>query len=123
MAKEELGRRWVGIDKEDFSELVAGRLKEIESMFSTDLGVVHRLDAPVKTARDDGLPKGSRRGLPPAWRKRGPSEEGAVRVGVGGCLRHSLHCALALLRRICFVSCDARYCARVAVESLSGAVE
>lgn len=51
MAKEELGRRWVGIDKEDFSELVEGRLKEIESMFATDLGVVHRLDAPVKTVR------------------------------------------------------------------------
>lgn len=86
-------------------------------MFATDLGVVHCLDAPVKTARDDGLPKGSQLGLPPARRKQGPSEEGAVRVGVGGCLRHSLRCALALLRRICFVGCDARCFVWIGYES------
>ena len=40
-------------------------------MFSSDLEVVHRHDLPVKTVRDDGLPKGSRCRLPPARRKRG----------------------------------------------------
>ena len=68
---EELERRWVGIDKEDFSELVGGRLQGIESMFSADLQVVHRHEAPVKTVRDDGLPKDSRRRVLPARRKRG----------------------------------------------------
>lgn len=48
-------------DKEDFSELVERRLRDIESMFSSDLEVVHRHETPVKTVRDDGLPKGSRR--------------------------------------------------------------
>lgn len=67
---EELGRCWVGIDKEDFSELVGERLAGSESMFSSDLAVVHRLDVPVKSVRDDGLPEGSRRrSLPP--RRRG----------------------------------------------------
>lgn len=51
MEAEELGRRWVGIDREDFSELVGNRLRACESMFAKDLAVVHRLDAPVKTVR------------------------------------------------------------------------
>lgn len=54
------------MNKEDFSELVGERLAESESMFSSDLAVVHRHDLPVKTVRDDGLPEGSRRrSLPP----------------------------------------------------------
>lgn len=93
VAAEELGRRWVGIDREDLSELVGSRLRACESMFSSDLAVVHRLDAPVKTVRDDGLPKGSRRVSAPARRKRGRPKK--VRLELETSLRNGkLHHAV-----------------------------
>ena len=82
VAAEELGRRWVGVDKEDFTELLGERLKDCESMFSADLEVIHRLEAPVKTVRDDGLPKGSRRVSAPVRRKRGRPRK--VRLELAG---------------------------------------
>ena len=86
VAAAELVRRWVGIDKEDFSELVGERLRDIESMFSADLEVVHCVDAPVKTVRDDdGLPKGSRR-LPAPARRRGRPKK--VRLELESSLRN-----------------------------------
>lgn len=86
---EELGRRWVGIDKEDFSELVSGRLRDIESMFAADLQVVHRHDSPVKPVRDDGLPKGSRRRSPVPTRRRGRPKK--VRLELASAVASSTH--------------------------------
>lgn len=60
-------------------------------MFATDLRVVHRLEAPVKSVRDDGLPKGSRRRSPLPIRRRGRPHKVRLELEASSARNGKLH--------------------------------